>query len=307
MRIRLLAVAAVLTLAAAACGEEGAEPAASDKASESPTESDSSPGTSAGAVVLDQPWLIQLASTHENEMGTTMVYLRVTPSTGASTSRQVQLGGDSLGGNHHTLVDGSGSWAIPGNYPADPKRLPITSLAGDEDGENGEDIVLDLRQFTPKPEAVSFDPSRDGVLRVLGEDDSLTDYDLATGEKMPVNLGRPGAGQEYHWWFSSEDGQPLPGARGDDPELGEYQPRGAVAGDPEAKVCPDEYGGWMLSYPFTDPTGKQSAVCQNLDDGPRLQFMERSGTKWKQVGTADVTLPTNTEIYAVIPAVDLPR
>lgn len=296
MRIRLLAAAAVLTLAATACGEEGAEPAADSMASEKPTVASSNGG--AGTAVLDQPWLIQLVSTHENEMATTMSYVRVTPSTGKSTLSQVKVdGGDSLGGNFHTLLDGSGSWAIAGNYPADPKKLQISSLTG------GEDVVLDLHDITPVPEAVSFDPSRVGILRVLGEDDSLTDYDVATEKTMPVNLGRPKPGQEFHWWFSSEDGQPLPGGRGAAPDTGVYQPLGATAGDPEAKICPDEFGGWMLSYPFTDATGKQWAVCQSIDGGPELRFTEQVGKKWKQVAEADVKLPNGTEIYAVIPAV----
>lgn len=298
MKIRLLAAAAVLTLAGTACGEEGAEPAADDKASEKPTVEGTNGGAGEGAAVLDQPWLIQLVSTQENEMGTTMSYVRVTPSTGKSTSSQVKVvGADSFAGNFHTLVDGSGAWAIAGNFPADPKKLQISSLTGDED------VVLDLHDITPVPEAVSFDPSRVGVLRVLGEDDSLTDYDLATGETMPVNLGRPKPGQEFHWWFSSENGQPLPGGRGAAPDLGVYQPLGATAGDPEAKVCADEFGGWMLSYPFTDATGKQWAVCQSIDGGPELRFMEQAGEKWKQVAEADVELPKNTEIHAVIPAV----
>lgn len=298
MRIRLLAAAAVLTLAATACGEEGAEPAASDKASDSPTAAAESPSGGAGGAVLDQPWLIQLVSTHENEMAADLSYLRVTPSTGKSTSRSVRVdGGDSLGGNFHTTVDGSGSWAIAGNYPTNPKGLQISSLTGDED------VLLDLHEITSVPEAVSFDPSRAGILRVLGEDDSLTDYDVATGKTTPVNLGRPKPGQEFRWWFSSADGLPLPGGRGDTPDLGVYQPQGTTAGDPEAKICADGYGGWMLSYPFTDAAGKQWAVCQSLDEGPELRFMEKVDAKWKQVAEADVKLPQGTEIYAAIPAV----
>lgn len=300
MRIRLLAAAAVLTLAATACGEEGAEPAADSKASDTPTaeSTDQEEGLGKGEAVLDEPWLIQLVSTHESEMDTTLVYLRVTPSTGEATSHSVAIdNADGLDGNHHTLVDGTGAWAIPGNYPVDPKMLRVTSLTGSDD------LVLDLHDITPVPEAVSFDPSRGGVLRVLGEDDSLTDYDLATAKKTPVNLGRPMPGQEFRWWFSSEDGQPLPGGPGDTPDLGVYMPQLTTAGDPEAKICPDGYGGWMLSYPFTDATGKQWAVCQSLDEGPALRFMEQVGKKWKQVADADVKLPKGTEIYAAIPAI----
>jgi hypothetical protein len=126
-----MAVAAVLPLALAGCSDGGP----------------SSAGPGPGAVVLDEPWLLQFEIEDDDVGFVQSQYVIFTPATGEDTLRTIDHpmdGIEPLG----TLYDASGEWALGSHTPLEGREfdpIPVFSLTG------GEDLELDLTKSTPRP------------------------------------------------------------------------------------------------------------------------------------------------------------
>jgi hypothetical protein len=262
VRTRIAALAA-LVLALAGCGTaDGEDEASADT-----------------GVVLDKPWVLLFEFDNDDAGYIETIYLRVTPETGEVTERTLPAAADDLP-SKGTLVDASGAWAL-GSHEIDDDGDTIYSLTG------ADDVALDPRGLTPRPEAWAFVPGRPGVLHVLDKDDSLVEYALETGKTRNVELPAPGPGMEYLWYFSAADGMPVATKRGIyRADVGEFTPYDTTPVDVE--------GG--CAHAFEDAAGTTWDVCMR----GRLLFRTYDGSEWTLRATVD-ELPPGT-LKAVLPA-----
>lgn len=306
------ALAVVAGLGTAACGDTENKVTA---AGSEPEASGERPDAGWG----EQPWLLRFNTASGAEGETThAVYVRYTPSTGATTVRRLPglTSQDTYADAQALMVSADQEFVLLDSRvsAADRKAGRLTVFALDND----KTLAVDVRGWSKvaglKPVGAAFDPAEPQLLRVVDSDKRVWRVDLAARTAVRDGDLPKRAGWIYANGFDKNTGLPfiesldspetLPAGNGDD-DVRPVERRGGVirvvdgstvAGEP-ALPC-GFAGGFAV---------KDGATWLFCADTPKLSTyrLAKGGDAWEKVGVESKAVVPRTaeELPVVLPPV----
>lgn len=306
---------AVLSISAAGCGSD--DPSARPGASTAPT------AVALDASWADEPWLLGF-NTEGGAEGETVhaVYIRFTPSTGATTVRELPglTTRDTYSEDQALMVSADEQYALLDSRvtAADGRRGGVTLYPIDRN----ETVAIDVRGWSKAadlvPVGVAFDPVEGSVLRVVDNLRRVWRVDLAARTAVPDGDLPSHAGWFFANGFDKNTGLPyieapdssetLPAGNGDDDVRPVERRDGTIRSADGVEVAagvpalPCGFSGGFLTG-----DGTYWLFCA---DTPRLSAyrLPAGGTAWEKIGTESKAVVPDTaeEVPVVLPPVSSP-
>ncbi|MFL6155642.1 MAG: hypothetical protein ACJ72D_06120 [Marmoricola sp.] len=307
----LVALAALVAVAGCGNAEEASEP--------TPRTSTTAAARSDDGDLLDGAWLLRFSTEGGAEGETTAaVYIRYTPSTGATTVQTLPGldAPDTYSGSQAVLVDADETYALLDSAvtAADRRRGRLTLYPTAPGAVRPVDLRALTGQRTLRPVAAAFDPDQAGLLRVVDTARRVWRVDLVAGSaKQDGTLPRR-AGWTFSNGFDKNSGLPyiadvdttatLPPGNGDDDVRPVRRRGGVIRVDDGTQPVGEPPLPCGFVGGFTTSAGTTWVFCA---DTPTISAytLAKGGSAWKPVGrpSRPVIPATASELPVVLPPV----